>query len=125
VAQSPFPPGQFTCALAEIAQVLNRPEIKRRYNLTDSEVAETIRLVEADVLVAPLDTVPVEVRDPKDDMVLAAALAGFASYVVTGDNDLLALNGDTRLDPLRIVTPREFLLALAGHPDTTPNPISP
>lgn len=45
-------------------------------------------------------------RDPKDDMLLALALAGKAKYLITGDKDLLILKkfGDTL-----VVTPRQFL----------------
>ena len=31
-------------------------------------------------------------RDPKDDRVLEVAVNGNASFIITGDNDLLALN---------------------------------
>jgi len=46
-------------------------------------------------------------RDAKDDMLLEIAANGGASYIVSGDSDLL------RLDPfegVRIVTPSDFLL---------------
>lgn len=45
-------------------------------------------------------------RDPKDDMILELALAGQASCIVTGDQDLLVLH------PFRgiaILSPRQFL----------------
>lgn len=45
-------------------------------------------------------------RDPKDDMMLEAAVAGAAEYLVTGDQDLLVLK---EFKGTRIVTPREFL----------------
>lgn len=44
-------------------------------------------------------------RDPDDDAVLACAIAGRASAIVTGDRDLLVL-GEHR--GVRIVTPRDF-----------------
>lgn len=46
-------------------------------------------------------------------MILAAALGGGADYVVTGDADLLVLNGDPRLGNLRIVTAGDFLALLS------------
>lgn len=45
-------------------------------------------------------------RDPKDDKFLEVAVNGTATYIISGDNDLLVLH------PFRaipIVTPRTFL----------------
>lgn len=68
-------------------------------------------------LVDQILTLPViqACRDPKDDKFLELAVAGAASFIVTGDTDLLAL------DPFRgvqIVTPAAFLADLSGtlHP---------
>ncbi len=44
-------------------------------------------------------------RDADDDRILAAALDGECSHLVTGDNDLLALKV---FENIAIVTPREF-----------------
>jgi uncharacterized protein len=92
----------------ELERVLSRPEFARR--LGAELIAGTIRLVgnRADAA-ETLGDLPVEVRDPKDEMVLAAALAAGADYIVTGDQDLLILEGDESLGHLRIVTPRVFL----------------
>ncbi len=49
-------------------------------------------------------------RDPDDDKVIEAALAGGAEYVVTGDEDLLTLR---QSEGLRFVAPRDFLAVLA------------
>jgi len=48
-------------------------------------------------------------RDPKDDYLIAYAVAGHADYLVTDDEDLLVLDG--RL-PFRIVRPPELLAVL-------------
>ncbi len=45
-------------------------------------------------------------RDPKDDMMLEAAVAGSVDYLVTGDQDLLVLK---EFMGTRIITPREFI----------------
>jgi putative PIN family toxin of toxin-antitoxin system len=49
-------------------------------------------------------------RDPKDDPMLACALAARADYLVTGDRDLLVLG---KPFGVAIVTPAEFLRILA------------
>ena len=58
--------------------------------------------------------VPRICRDPDDDHVLAAAVAGGVSYLVTGDKDLLALSAG---EGFEIITPAGFLLVLAGWVD--------
>jgi predicted nucleic acid-binding protein len=45
-------------------------------------------------------------RDKHDDIVLATALAGKADFIVTGDDDLLALK---KFRGIRILSPRNFL----------------
>jgi uncharacterized protein len=44
--------------------------------------------------------------DPKDAIVLAAALAGTAEVIVTGDQDLLVLGW---FEGVEILTPADFL----------------
>lgn len=45
-------------------------------------------------------------RDLKDNMILELAVTGEADYIITGDQDLLALNP---FRGIQIVTPAEFL----------------
>lgn len=49
-------------------------------------------------------------RDPKDIMVLGAAVAVGAKIIITGDKDLLALQ---RYRHIKIITPRDFLILLS------------
>lgn len=70
----------------EIAEVLRRPRLARRYEITEAEVADVL------VLLAPLlpsIEVEVEVRDPDDAPVIASAVVAQADAIVTGDRDLL------------------------------------
>lgn len=48
-------------------------------------------------------------RDPKDNMVLATAVAGQVEYIVTGDPDLLVLG---EFEGIRIVNAKQFLEVL-------------
>jgi uncharacterized protein len=74
----------------------------------DPSLARTVR-AEIELLaemVDALDLAPVA-RDPHDDAVLAAAIGGEASAIVTGDRELLVLG---EYHGIRIVTPRDFLI---------------
>ena len=105
-----------TQARAEYRQVLARPKFTVKYGLAPSEAAAFLKQVdESAPPVTPLAHLPLSVRDPKDDPILAAALGGDADYLVTGDQDLLVLAGDPRLGALRIVTAAEFLAVLADE----------
>jgi len=57
----------------------------------------------------PIPRASIKVRDPKDVVVLAAALQGHADYLVTGDQDLLVLASHKSIKPLKIISPAEFL----------------
>ncbi len=69
----------------EITEVLRRPAIAR-YGVTEADVAALLLLL-APLL--PRVDVQVPIRDPADAPVVAAALAGGAEAIVTGDRDFL------------------------------------
>lgn len=50
-------------------------------------------------------TPPAICRDPDDDWILALAVEAKCEFIITGDKDLLALDGHAAI---RIVTPRAF-----------------
>ncbi len=86
-------------------------KLEARLDFPKDQVAETIadylgflRLVQIPKV---LDAVP---RDPEDNMVLECAVEGQAQYVVSGDNDLLALK---EFRGIKIVRVSEFLKVLA------------
>jgi uncharacterized protein len=94
--------------LDELARVL---EIKLGFDSRESVDAVT-------EMIGFLHVVPVTgrlhglVRDTGDDMVVECALVGGASYVVTGDRDLLVLSD---YEGIRMIRPVDFI-ALATDP---------
>lgn len=97
--------------LAETRRTLEYPRIRRKYPLADGDVVRFLALLEleAEVVRYEPDVSEARLRDPNDEMVLACALAGSASLVVTSDQDLLVL-GEYR--GVRTVTPRQLLARL-------------
>jgi len=70
-------------------------------------------LREHEVIAKPTRLLDLKVRDPADAWVLASAVAGHASVLVTGDKDLLVLGTDA---PLPILDPRAFWMLVRGEP---------
>ncbi|MGI8974906.1 MAG: putative toxin-antitoxin system toxin component, PIN family, partial [Gaiella sp.] len=69
----------------ELADVLRRPRIAR-YEISRRDVEDVLRLLAPGLPTADID---VPIRDPDDTPVVAAALAGAADAIVTGDKDFL------------------------------------
>ncbi len=98
---------------AELEAVVRRPEIVRKYGVTQDDIAGLLRLLEmAAIRVSAEHALAVQVRDPKDEMILASAVAGNADYLVTGDANLLSLGAAPELGQLRIVNVVEFMTVL-------------
>lgn len=98
---------------SEYKQVLPRKKFTVKYKLTNEEITDFIVLVDSITKKAtPLNKLPVKVRDSKDEIVLKTAMGGEADYLVTGDNDLLILNGNPALGKLKIISVKDFLKIL-------------
>ena len=97
----------------ELNHVLAYPRILRRLRLEDAEIKGILAalLAEAEVVPGRLE-LPGLTRDPKDDAVVACAQEGGAHYIVSGDQDLLAL---VKYKAIQIVTPRQFVEVLAAQ----------
>ena len=94
--------------LSELLAKLILPRIRQKYHITDEAVQRTLALIALrGERVRPARSVRV-CRDPKDNMLIEAALAGQAEYTVTGDDDLLVLK---RFEGAHMVGPRAFLKA--------------
>ena len=95
--------------LDELVDVLNRPRIRLKYNLSEDDIHTVVSLI---LLRGESVTILEQIhacRDPKDDKFLEVAVAGEADVIVSGDEDLLVLN------PFRgipILPPVKFLKML-------------
>ncbi len=113
--------------MAEIADVLGRPKVRRRLpNLTDESTTTFLKRLEASVtVVGDVPKVFEYPRDPKDEHIINLALASGAAYLVTRDHDLLDLmrpditdgrEFTARFPALTILDPVAFLAALRLTP---------
>jgi hypothetical protein len=95
--------------LEELIDVLNRPRIRRKYQLAEEDIETVVSLV---LLRGEAVTPEVRItacRDPKDNKFLEVAVTGEADVIVSGDEDLLVL------DPfagIPILPPAAFLRML-------------
>ncbi len=99
--------------LAELRDVLNRPRIQKR--VTPAEAETLLDLIEAEAIV--LQSVPGDVDlspDPDDNAILAAAIAGGASLIVSGDKEHMLSLGNAAGIP--IIPPREAVKRLRLAP---------
>jgi hypothetical protein len=96
----------------ELTHVLAYPRIAERLRLDEEEVEAILvaLLSQAEVTSGQL-RLPGVTRDPKDDAVVACAKEGEADYIVSGDQDLLALG---ECEGIQVVTPRQFVEILAS-----------
>jgi putative PIN family toxin of toxin-antitoxin system len=90
----------------ELLEVIGRPEITAKYKSVATLDRQRMINLLAQAETVELATIPAVVRDPKDDIFVATAIAGNADYLVSEDKDLLAL-GD-RLG-VRIVNAQAFI----------------
>ena len=109
--------GRFELLLTDAQEVellggFGRRRLAQRFRMSTAELAELDARLSGARLVTLAENLPVSVRDSKDEHILAAAIGGDADYLVTGDEELLVLQGDPQLRDLRIVTVAQFLAVL-------------
>lgn len=96
--------------LRELRHSLEYPKVRRRLALSEEELDEKIALLQfAAILVEGEVRNRIVTADPDDDKFIAAAQDGLATFLVTGDQDLLQLGW---YGQIRILSPREFLAVL-------------
>ncbi len=94
--------------MEEVTRSLHHPRLKKAYGYADADVrvwCHTLKKIGA-VWKEALPDIGSVCRDPDDDHVIACAHVVAASWIVTGDHDLLDLEG---YKGVRIVSPRTFL----------------
>lgn len=99
--------------LAELTRVLERAKfdaILARIQTTRDQTLAEIRQL-ADIIDPPPLPIPT-CRDPDDDAVLALAIAAQVNLIVSGDDDLLALQSYAGIP---IVDPAQALLWIQDH----------
>jgi putative PIN family toxin of toxin-antitoxin system len=93
--------------LDELAKTLDKPKLQKRIQQLSLNV-NAVMLVVRQVMVV-VASVPLQIpnlRDPKDEIIIAAAMAGHAEVIITGDQDLLVL---VEFQGISIRSPRDFL----------------
>jgi putative PIN family toxin of toxin-antitoxin system len=100
-----------TRSLKELEVVARRDKFQSYYLFREQilELIDSLKAAADIVLSISDEELPLHSRDLKDDKLLAAALSSKADYLVTGDEDLLVLNGNPALGKLRIITAKDFL----------------
>lgn len=97
--------------LTEVERVLTHPRLRHRYGLSVTVVSELMRGLHRFAFIVGQSPNTRDVcRDPDDDKFLACAIGGEANYLVTGDDDLLALD---RYEGVHILNPAAFVEEIA------------
>ena len=91
--------------LNEVRKTLKDP--KEGFALSEQEIDDIIDgILLYAKLVEPMEVMDIVKRDPKDNMVIACAIAAGAHCIVTRDKDLLTLK---EYEKIKIITPEEFI----------------
>ena len=93
--------------LTELTDILQKPKLQKRLDRLKITADEIVIIAKRLMtLVVIEDVIIPELRDPKDQMVLATAISGNAQIVISGDKDLLVLHPYGNIS---ILLPQEFL----------------
>lgn len=91
--------------LAEIADVLSRPRLRKRVSAEDAQLFLADIAAQIVMFADPTDP-PRICRDPDDDYLVALAVVCGAEALVTGDDDLLAV--EPHHAGIDVLTPRQL-----------------
>ncbi|MBI4146577.1 putative toxin-antitoxin system toxin component, PIN family [Candidatus Woesearchaeota archaeon] len=90
--------------LNEVRKVLQDP--KEGFQLSEQEIDDIINGILLYAEIVNTDARIDVVRDPKDNHIIACAMAAKAHYIITRDKDLLSLK---EYAEIKMLTPEEFL----------------
>jgi uncharacterized protein len=93
--------------LTELTDILQKAKLQKRLNQLKLNADEVTVVAKRLMTLVVIDAVLIpELRDPKDQMVIATAIAGDAQIIISGDRDLLVLHPFSNI---AIFSPQEFL----------------
>jgi uncharacterized protein len=96
--------------LDELLKTLQRPKLQKRLNQLELSADTVMMVVRLAVTIVRIERLEIpELRDPKDGMIIASAVAGNAEFIITGDRDLLVLS---QFSGIPILSPTDFLAQL-------------
>lgn len=99
--------------ITELISTFQKPYFRRR--ITIDQVARAVALLRKDALLTPLSVAVSGVAThPEDDLTLATAVSGKASYLVTNDRPFLERVGKMYQE-VTLLTPPEFLAVLKNR----------
>jgi uncharacterized protein len=93
--------------LDEVCRTLSRPKLQKRLTQLGLDANAVMLSVRQVITLVPTEPVQVpNLRDPKDAMIIAAAVGGQAEFIISGDQDLLVLG---QVGEIVILSPRDFI----------------
>jgi uncharacterized protein len=92
--------------IAEVRRALEYPRVRKLIQRDLDPEGWLLDLVSLSDIVEDTDRSSGLCRDPEDDRYVAAAIEGRSHFVVTGDGDLLAIDG---AEGIRVISPRAFI----------------
>jgi len=95
----------------ELVEVLQRPKFKKYFSQND--IMELISLIHLITERIEIKERFEDCRDPKDNFLLDLCVSGNADYLITGDDDLLALNPFRGVEIINYRNFREILQKLS------------
>ncbi|MGH2532182.1 MAG: putative toxin-antitoxin system toxin component, PIN family [Thermomicrobiales bacterium] len=102
---------------AELADVLRRPRIARRYGVSEADVAALVAFLRGHATLVEIRGDITLCRDPDDDVVIETALRGGVDALVTRDEDLSRapdLEAAIRHLGVEVLTVQRFIDLLAS-----------